>query len=153
MAKYQDYEVIRFFEKSNLSCGKLGSILDIPVHHVESYLLGDGKCATTIEKIKIDAAISIVKEMKLKQPIWYVHQGKTVYEETVGQFNTMLRNMVLKETERAVTNCCSLIFAIISDPDSDAFRESEDPLKDCGLEKYGLDQFVKRVRKRVSEYS
>lgn len=153
-SKYTLHEIDDFFCRSNLSCYKLGKLLDIPEYKIRRYLTGNhGSHVTGDEALMIDTAIEVISEMELVNPGWIVgnYRKGIRWKETVGVWNDEVRHLIQEREEEMLDNACDMIVFILSDETGrDEFREVEDPLVNGGLNRYGTDEFMRRLNKTIA---
>lgn len=148
MCKYTDANVREIFERTNISCFALSEILGIPEKTVRDYIERGRRVLPTFS-ITLDAALDVLKDTRLKRPswsIWFYYTNDTLtYKAMKRRWDDKFKRLVEEKEAKMTQSMVDNLLLIISAPDdANEFYMSEDPLKECGLDSYGLDAFVRR---------
>jgi len=150
MTKYNKDELLNIFEASNLSCYKIGRILDIPPYRVSKYLFEGHKIGPE-EMMKVDAAIKIVKETGIRQPKWHVQDWwyDVLWSDVVGVWNAQLKERVRREVQHCEMKALDDILFEIGLANPNEYATTYDPLRDCGLDRYSVEEFERRISEKM----
>lgn len=153
MTKYDANELMMILNQSNLSVSKLAKILDISAYRAAKYLL-QGEKIKPEEMMKLDSAIKVLRETGMKQPIWNVQDWwyGIEWSDVVGIWNDHLKELTRQEVQHLDECACDDILFVIGLGNVSEYSTTYDPLKNCGLEKYSVDEFKKRIMERVKSY-
>lgn len=147
------HDIDEVFTRSNLNFYRLSQILDISEHRIRNYLIGNGSNVTSEEALKIDTAIRMIKEMDLKRPDWEVGDWKKGirWHDVVGVWNDEVKGLISKREQEIYDNACNIIVFILGDKTGlDEFHKVEDPLMNGGLDRYGTDEFMRRMMEMIT---
>lgn len=150
MKKYSKNELLDLFETSNLSCYKLGKILDILPSRVSRYLF-NGRKISPEEMMKIDVAVKTVKETGISQPKWSVNEWweGDEWREVVGIWNDKLKERIRREVQHKEERALDEILFVIGFANINEYCLTYDPLEDCGLDNYSVDEFERRITEKI----
>jgi len=150
MTKYNKDELLNIFEASNLSCYKIGRILDISPYRVSKYLF-EGRKIGPEEMMRIDAAIKVVRETGIVQPKWHVQDWwySVEWSDVVGVWNDMLKERVRREVQHCEMKALDDILFEIGLASPNEYATTYDPLGDCGLDRYSVEEFERRTAEKI----
>ena len=140
---YDGQEMNRLMYMTGVRAQDLSEMLDIPVWHVLRYLIfGDEKSGSPKERARLDTAVDMMRKC--------VKAGEYKFREEA--IREVVKDEVLKREQKQNDTAVDIIMTILLTPDEDEFRCSDDPLYDCGLDRYGTKEFDRRVKERIGKW-
>lgn len=126
MKTYKIEDLEMFFERSNMSCGKLASLLGIGEWLVEKYLLAGREIAAE-EMTKIDTAIEVIDEFDLRRPEWDIRAWREHPEyNAIDTYEKEVMDLLTDKDKREIRFAINNIMAIIGNAVDDKIYQCID---------------------------